>query len=347
MKCPTHTYIVGTLADEIQAQYEKNRWPHGKPVRKHNALDDLFSAERREREKKEKVMSSDLFSESEENNSTEADDTDSSGNGTQFAHRTGVFSLDFPDSPRVPKGKGKKSKESPPVGTTSIADSNGSQSDGGPGERCKQVTFGSPSLKQRESDIISTDSDITTIMATKTQELTVSIPTAPNSDSDFHIRPSGFITNCKRRRRSSSSCNRDHFKWTKAETVASDERGEAKYTLICIIYQYKLFSLMALLVTLQKSLSAISSSYGGHTTSYFTTDDSESDQRDGDVANQRHASNAYGQCKTSRYKRPPCDKKVLEQRKKIATRHSSRIKQLLDEKKKLDEVSDKYFNKYS
>ena len=47
-----------------------------------NALDDLFSAERREREKKEKVMSSDLFSESEENNATEAEDTDSSGNGT-------------------------------------------------------------------------------------------------------------------------------------------------------------------------------------------------------------------------------------------------------------------------
>ena len=47
-------------------------------------------------------MSSDLFSESEENNATEAEDTDSSGNGTQFAHRTGVFSLDFPDSPRVP-----------------------------------------------------------------------------------------------------------------------------------------------------------------------------------------------------------------------------------------------------
>ena len=47
-----------------------------------NALDELFSAERKKREKKEKVMLSDLFSESEENNSTEGDDTDSSGNGT-------------------------------------------------------------------------------------------------------------------------------------------------------------------------------------------------------------------------------------------------------------------------
>ena len=292
-------------------------------------------------------MSSDLFSESEENNPTEGDDTDSSGNGTRFAHRTGVFSLDFPESPRVPKGKGKKSKESPTVGTTSIGESNGTEDDGGLGERAKQVTFGSPSLKQRESDITSTDSEVTTVMATQTQELTVSIPSAPNSDSDFHIQPSGFITNCKRRRRSSSSHNRDHFKCTKAEAVPCDERGEATYTLMFIISCCKSFSLMPLLVTLHKSLSAISSSYGGHTTSYFTTDDSESDQRDGNVGNGRHVSNAFGQCKTSRYKRPPRDKKVLEQCEKIATRHSSRIKQLLDEKKKLDEVTYNYFNKYS
>ena len=77
--------------------------------------------------------------------------------------------MDFPDSPRVPKGKGKKSKESPQVGTTSIGDSNGTEDDGGLGERGKQVTFGSPSLKQRESDITSTDSEVTTIMATQTQ----------------------------------------------------------------------------------------------------------------------------------------------------------------------------------
>ena len=231
--------------------------------------------------------------------------------------------MDFPDSPRVPKGKGKKSKESPQVGTTSIGESNGTEDDGGLGEKGKQVTFGSPSLKQRESDITSTDSEVTTIMATQTQELTVSIPTAPNSDSDFHIQPSGFITNRKRRRRSSSSHNRDHFKCTKAEPVTSDERGEGTYTLIFILSCYKSFSFMALLVTLHKSLSAISSSYGGHTTSYFTTDDSESDQRDADVAKGRHVSNAFGQCKTSRYKRPPREKKVLEEREKIATRHSS------------------------
>ena len=36
-------------------------------------------------------------------------DSDSSGNGTRFKGRTGIFSLDFPRSPKVPKGKGKKS----------------------------------------------------------------------------------------------------------------------------------------------------------------------------------------------------------------------------------------------
>ena len=36
-------------------------------------------------------------------------DSDSSGNGTRFKGRTGIFSLDFPPSPKVPKGKGKKS----------------------------------------------------------------------------------------------------------------------------------------------------------------------------------------------------------------------------------------------
>ena len=155
---------------------------------------------------------SDLFSESEDNKGTEGDDTDSSGNGTQFAHRTGVFSLGFPDSQRVPKGKGKKSKESSTGVNTARSQSNASQSDGGSTERGKQVTFGSPSLKQRESDIITSDSEVTTIMPMQTQELTVSIPTVANSDSDFHIQPSGFINNHKKRRRSSSSHNKDHLK---------------------------------------------------------------------------------------------------------------------------------------
>ena len=102
--------LAGSLADEIKAQYEKNCWPHGKPPQMHTALDDLYSAERKENEVKEKAMSSDLFSESEDNKGGDGNDSESSGNGTRFANRTGIFSLDYPDSLKVRKGKGKKTK---------------------------------------------------------------------------------------------------------------------------------------------------------------------------------------------------------------------------------------------
>ena len=190
-----------------------------------NALDDLVSAERKERENKEKAMSSDLFSESEDNHGTKAEDTDSSGNGTRFAHRMGIFSLDFPDSPRVPKGKGKKSKDTTAGVKTGRSDADGSEFDAGFTQSGRQGTFGSPSLKQRESDITRTNSKVTTIMPTQTQELTVSIPTVCNSDSDFHTQPTGFITNRKKKRRSSSLCNKDHLKRAKVEVPVSDERG--------------------------------------------------------------------------------------------------------------------------
>ena len=39
-----------------------------------------------------------------------SDDSVSSGDGTCFKNRTAVFDLDFPDTPKVPKGKAKQSK---------------------------------------------------------------------------------------------------------------------------------------------------------------------------------------------------------------------------------------------
>ena len=100
--------MKGTLADNIKALHMKRLYPHGKPVRQRDALDDLLSAQRKEKEKNE--ASSDLYSETDEDvrkNNNDGNTSDSSGNGTRFAHRTGIFSLDFPDSPKVPKGKGK------------------------------------------------------------------------------------------------------------------------------------------------------------------------------------------------------------------------------------------------
>ena len=89
---------------------------------------------------------------------------------------------------------------------------------------------------------------------------------------------------------------------------------------------------------LTHKLAGISSSYPSHGSSYFTTDDSESDQCSGTSRSNRQSTNVFGETKTSRYNRPPHDKKILDKRDKIATRCSSRIQQLLQEKKKLDEV---------
>ena len=113
------TLLAGTLAEEIKVQHHKNIHPKGvkrvctaypKCVKRVcTALDSLQSVERKEHEGSD--MSSDLYSEADDilegpNNGTSSD---SSGNGTRFSKCTGIFSLDFPPSPKVSKGKGKKS----------------------------------------------------------------------------------------------------------------------------------------------------------------------------------------------------------------------------------------------
>ena len=168
----------GTLADEIKQQHFKNVYPKGiKKTR--TTLDSLMSVERKEAEGNE--VSSDLFSETDEDGNKEpkahtsdGNATDSSGNGTRFKLRTGVFSVDFPPSPKVPKGKGKKSK--------------------GTGRQQLEVSGG--------------ESDVTTVMPTQTQELTVSGPPSGTSDSDIVIQPSGFITSRRKRKRSTSNKSR-------------------------------------------------------------------------------------------------------------------------------------------
>ena len=76
-------------------------------------MDSLLSAEKKANDKCE--MSSDLFSETDEdrrniNYGRDPYGSDSSGNGTHFKNRTGIFTQDFPPSPKVSKGKGKKTK---------------------------------------------------------------------------------------------------------------------------------------------------------------------------------------------------------------------------------------------
>ena len=79
---------------------------------KQTALDSLMSAERHENEKKEADSSTDGYLSSEVDTKSPdlfPSDNESSGDGTHFKGRTGVFTQDFPPSPKVPKGKGKKS----------------------------------------------------------------------------------------------------------------------------------------------------------------------------------------------------------------------------------------------
>ena len=152
---------LGTLGAQIKAQHQKNVYPKGvKRVR--TALDSLQSVDRKECEAHD--MSSDLYSEADEilDMGNDGNCSDSSGDGTRFSKRTGVFSLDFPPSPKVSKGKGKKSR---PIVT-----------------------------EEREE----TDSNVTTVMPTQTQELTVTGHHLATSDSDVVIQPSGFITECKK-----------------------------------------------------------------------------------------------------------------------------------------------------
>ena len=53
--------------------------------------------------------------------------------------------------------------------------------------------------------------------------------------------------------------------------------------------------------------------------------------------------NCFGEAKTSHYKRPVREKKVLEDREKVATRRSWHIQQMIEDKKKLDKVITIYF----
>ena len=222
--------FVGSLGNEIRAQYEKNHWPRGKPARMHTALDDLYSLEKKENKRKDKGLSSDLFSKSEDNNAVDGNESESSGNGKRFAHRTGVFSLDFPPSPKVPKGKGKKSTDNTLITKKNDIDVDSTDLEFTSTVRGKQVTLRSPNLKQRESDSSSTDSESTTVLgtATQSQDLTLSMCTVPNSDSDVLIQPSGFITTRKCKRKSSSSHDKENAKRCKMSETSGKCKGYFK-----------------------------------------------------------------------------------------------------------------------
>ena len=78
----------------------------------------MMSLERREKEQREVInMAEDVTTNKLAKPSATVSknpydySSDSSGQGTHFAMRTGDFDLDFPESPKVPKMKGNKSKK--------------------------------------------------------------------------------------------------------------------------------------------------------------------------------------------------------------------------------------------
>ena len=94
---------------------ERRNGPNFK--RQRTALDDLASLERKERSKQTLKANSDSdleFSDVDNTVSKKVVDysSDSSGQGTQFAHRTGTFELDFPTSGKVSKVDAKHPKKS-------------------------------------------------------------------------------------------------------------------------------------------------------------------------------------------------------------------------------------------
>ena len=88
-----YTIVSATLKNEIVRLRDKRLFPRGHRIIK-TALDDLTLSDHQQ--------------------NTEKSDSDSSGAGTRFANRTGVFEIDFPsDNITVRnKGKGKSSKPS-------------------------------------------------------------------------------------------------------------------------------------------------------------------------------------------------------------------------------------------
>ena len=90
-------FITATLKAEIKALRDKRLFPNGHGIIR-TALDDLPTPTHRKH--------------------LDENDSDSSGNGTRFAKRTGVFEIDFPSDNKTEKNKGKgktSAKKAPAV----------------------------------------------------------------------------------------------------------------------------------------------------------------------------------------------------------------------------------------
>ena len=69
-----------------------------------------------------------------------------------------------------------------------------------------------------------------------------------------------------------------------------------------------------------------------------STEDSDTDCVENGGGSDRQLTNSFGQKKTRQYNREPHKKSALMDREKVATRRSWHIKQIMKDKKDLDEV---------
>ena len=101
------------MAKKIKTNYNKRKnGPNYNPPR--DALDELLSFTRKEKEAQKKRLNSDSeISDVEKCQTKNVYDysSDSSGQGTHFAKRTGIFDIDFPTTPHVSKTDAKHPKK--------------------------------------------------------------------------------------------------------------------------------------------------------------------------------------------------------------------------------------------
>ena len=189
------------MVNQIKARYKQRRNPAGKKVPR-DALDSLMSVDRKERERAERdKLLQDTTDDSAAGDTHSQDlfdyESDSSGNGTRFKHRTGIFSQDFPVSPAVPKGKGGKgSKRSKKDSVDEATDSKVKGSSGtGNGAGAAGVPVDSVDTFQQVYKANVPLSDTNSIEATTGN---IKQPTSPpheeaQTESDIEVPPSGTI----------------------------------------------------------------------------------------------------------------------------------------------------------
>ena len=244
-------------------------------------------------------------------------DRDSSGNGTRFKGCTGIFSLDFLPSPKVPKGKGKKS--------TSDVDISEGTSGGDQLTSHSQSSNGMGTDKSEQSPVLlntEASNDDAGEINDGGDEITCTV-NVMGSEGDEYLPPSGTVA-------VRPIAHEPHFNIVKGRFCGKG--GKVEFLWIKRKYHLEFVSLQMWLHFILYYWNWI----------HCTVDDDREKSTDGsdsDTSVKPADVNAFREVKTSRYNRPPRDKKKLDMREKIPTRRSCCIKEILKSKSEMEQVS--------